>query len=312
MTDNKIDSNNPDQRFGFVAVAGAPNAGKSTLINALVGAKVSIVSPKVQTTRTRVIGIALHDEAQIVFTDTPGIFQPSQKNKLEKAIVSAAWEGIAEAETLMLVIDLSKKSDKADEYILDHLKQNPPKRVILILNKIDKAPREKMMAMAAKYNDAFDFDATFMISALKKKGLTDLLDYLKKQMPLERWHYPEDHITDMPMRLMAAEVTREKLFLRLHQELPYNLTVETDEWETFDNGDVKISQTIYVTRDTHKKIVLGKNGEMIRNVGKLARVELSELLETPVHIKTFVKVRENWLDDAERYEPWGLDPKASA
>lgn len=303
---------NKEQHFGFVAVAGAPNAGKSTLINTLVGAKVSIVSPKVQTTRTRVLGIAMHENAQIVFVDTPGIFQPSQKNKLEKAIVSAAWEGVSEAETLIFMVDLSKKSNQADQYILDYLKDNKPKRTILVLNKIDKSTREKMMEATKKFNDQFDFDATFMISASKKNGVKDLMKYLAKVTPKGIWHYPEDHISDMPMRLMAAEITREKLFHKLHQELPYNLTVETDEWEQFDNGDIKISQTIFVTRDTHKKIVLGKGGDMIRHVGQSARAELCDMLETNVHLKTFVKVRENWIDDPERYSPWGLDPKASA
>lgn len=300
------------QHFGFVAVVGAPNAGKSTLINTLVGTKVSIVSPKVQTTRTRVLGIALHDNAQIVFVDTPGIFQPSQNNKLEKAIVSAAWDGVSEAETLVFMVDISKKSDKADQYILDHLKENSPKKTILVLNKIDKSTREKMLEMAQKFNDQFEFDATFMISALKKNGVNDLLSYLAKNTPEGIWHYPEDHVTDMPMRLMAAEITREKLFNKLHQELPYNLTVETDEWEQFDNGDIKISQTIYVARDTHKKIILGKGGEMIRQVGKSSRLELCEIMDANVHLKTFVKVRDNWIDDPERYTPWGLDPKASS
>ena len=300
-----------EQRFGFVAVAGAPNAGKSTLINALVGAKVSIVSSKVQTTRTRVLGIALHNSAQIVFIDTPGIFQPSKKNKLEKAIVSAAWEGIEGAETLILMVDASAKSNKMTEYILDHLKENNPKKTILVFNKIDRVKRDQLLALSKELNDLFDFDATFMISALKQDGLNQLMDYLHDQMPIENWHYPEDHITDMPMRLMAAEVTREKLFHKLHQELPYNLTVETDNWESFDNGDIKIEQTIYVTRETHKKIILGKGGAMIKQVGQQSRQELSRFMEVPVHIKLFVKVRENWLDDEERYSLWGLDPKAS-
>ncbi|NCO03570.1 MAG: GTPase Era [Alphaproteobacteria bacterium] len=301
-----------NQKFGFVAVAGAPNAGKSTLINALVGAKVSIVSPKVQTTRTRVLGIALHENAQIVFVDTPGIFQPSQNNKLEKAIVSAAWEGVEDSETLLLMVDASKKSGKATQYILDHLKDGKARKTILVLNKIDKVRRAELLDISQKLNESFDFEATFMISALKEDGTKQLLSYLASQMADEQWHYPEDHITDMPMRLMAAEVTREKLFYKLHQELPYNLTVETDTWENFENGDIKIEQTIYVTRDTHKKIILGKDGAMIKQVGQQSRQELSTFMETPVHLKLFVKVRENWQDDAERYSMWGLDPKASS
>ncbi|NQZ14625.1 MAG: GTPase Era [Alphaproteobacteria bacterium] len=303
-------SDDNNKRFGFVAVAGAPNAGKSTLMNALVGEKVSIVSPKVQTTRTRVLGIALHENAQIVFVDTPGIFQPSKKNNLEKAIVSAAWEGVYDAETLVFVVDISKKSDKSDQHIIERLKEIKPNKTVLVLNKIDKVSREKLIEAAAHYNTLYDFDATFMISALKKNGIKDLLSFLADSMPEDIWHYPEDHITDMPMRLMAAEVTREKLFLKLYQELPYHLTVETDEWEQFDNGDIKLSQTIYVTRDTHKKIILGKGGSMIRQIGQAARNELSKSWDVPVHLKTFVKVRENWLDDDERYAPWGLDPKA--
>jgi len=303
---------NSDQKFGFVAVAGAPNAGKSTLINALVGVKVSIVSPKVQTTRTRVLGIALHENAQIVFVDTPGIFKPSQNNKLEKAIVSAAWEGVEESETLILMVDASKKSGKTTDYILDHLRENRPAKVVLVLNKIDKLRRAELLDISQKLNENFDFDATFMISALKEDGTKQLLSYLADQMADENWHYPEDHITDMPMRLMAAEVTREKLFYKLHQELPYNLTVETDTWETFENGDVRIEQTIYVTRETHKKIILGKGGAMIKQVGQQSRQELSAFMEVPVHLKLFVKVRENWQDDSERYSLWGLDPKAEA
>ncbi|MEM9468647.1 MAG: GTPase Era [Pseudomonadota bacterium] len=304
------DTNPEKQRFGFVAVAGAPNAGKSTLINALVGEKISIVSPKVQTTRTRVLGIALHKQTQIVFVDTPGIFKPSKNNRLEKAIVSAAWEGVLDAETLIFIVDISKKSNAAELAILEQLKENRPDHVVLALNKIDKVTRQRLIKISQEYNEAFDFDATFMISAMKKDGLKDLLSYLSKKMPEEQWHYPEDHLTDMPMRLIAAEVTREKLFYKLHHELPYNLTVETESWEEFDNGDLKISQTIFVTQGTHKKIILGKNGTMIKQIGQAAREELSNLWDVKVHLKTFVKVREDWIDDAERYSSWGLDPNA--
>lgn len=298
--------NQEGQRFGFVAVAGAPNAGKSTLINALVGAKVSIVSAKVQTTRTRVMGVALYEQSQVVFVDTPGIFQPSKNNTLEKAIVAAAWEGVEEAEMLILMVDASKKKDKVTDYIIDHLKENKPRQVILVLNKIDKIRRAELINITMRLNEQLDFDATFMISALKNDGTQKLMEYLAAQVPEGQWHYPEDYVSDMPMRLMAAEVTREKLFNRMHQELPYSLTVETDEWEQFENGDIKISQVVYVSREAHKKIILGKGGEMLGQIGKYARQELSDIMEVPVHLKLFVKVRENWQEDEERYKLWGL------
>ncbi len=303
-------SQHTEQKFGFVAVIGEPNAGKSTLINNIIGTKVSIVSPKVQTTRTRVLGIALYDRAQIVFVDTPGIFSPDKKNKMERAIVASAWEGIADAEIILLLVDASKKIGEATNIILDRLQKESGKRCILVLNKIDKIKREALLDKSLKLNERLNFEATFMLSALKGSGVQDLLKYLAKNLPEGPWHYPEDQVTDMPMRLMAAEVTREKLFKMLHEELPYHLTVETELWEEFDDGSIKIEQTIYIAREAHKKIILGKGGAMIKKIGQAAREELEEILGCRVHTKLFVKVREGWQDDSERYKIWGLDPNA--
>lgn len=294
-------------RCGFVTVIGAPNAGKSTLINALVGSKVSIVSPKVQTTRTMVRGIIVKDRSQIVFIDTPGIFAP--KERLEKAMVAAAWQGQDEADIVMLMVDASRKKIDADtRAIIDRLaevKGSTP--CILLLNKFDKADKKILMDMASELNRKLDFTATFMISALNQDGTQDVMDWLVKNVPQGVWHYPEDQISDMPARLLAAEVTREKLFRALYQELPYALTVETEKWEEFDNGDIKISQVVFVARETHKAIVLGKGGAQIKKIGEASRLELQDIFECKVHLKLFVKVDEKWLDDKERYEVWGLD-----
>lgn len=300
-----------NQKFGFVAVIGEPNAGKSTLINKIVGTKVSIVSPKVQTTRTRVLGIALHEKSQIVFVDTPGIFMPPKKNdgknKMERAIVASAWEGIANAEIILLLVDASKKLGDATQTILKRIQEETGKRFILVLNKIDKIKRDRLLELTSELNDIYNFDATFMVSALKGNGIDDLLGYISDALPMEQWHYPEDQVSDMPMRLLAAEVTREKLFKMLHQELPYLLTVETEKWEEFDDGSIKIDQTIFIAREAHKKIILGKGGSMIKKIGQMSRVELEEILETRVHLKLFIKVQENWLEEEERYALWGLD-----
>lgn len=298
-------------RCGFVAVIGAPNAGKSTLMNTLVGSKVSIVSPKVQTTRTMVRGIALQDQAQIIFIDTPGIFAP--KERLEKAMVAAAWQGRDEADIVMLVVDASRKKIDADtRAIVERLAQakelaGDEMPCVLVLNKFDQAKKDVLMLMAQELNSKISFDATFMISALHADGTQDVMNWLVKHTPEGVWHYPEDQINDMPERLLAAEITREKLFRKLYQELPYALTVETEKWEEFDNGDVMISQIVYVARDTHKGIVLGKGGSQIKEIGEASRLELQELLERKVHLKLFVKVDEKWLEDRERYEVWGLD-----
>lgn len=296
-----------DQRFGFVTVIGEPNAGKSTLINNLVGAKVSIVSSKVQTTRTRVLGIVAQDKTQIVFVDTPGIFDPNQKNKMEKAIVGAAWDAVGEhSDILLLIVDVSKKKKDGLRKIIETLQQQPPQNTILVLNKVDKIKREALLKISMEMNELHNFSATFMISALKGNGVSDLLSHLSNALPQGVWHYPEEQMSDMPTRLLAAEITREKLFETLYQELPYNLTVETEEWEHFDNGSIKIDQTIYVTRETHKSIILGKGGAMIKKIGQQSRIELEEILETTVHLKLFVKVQENWIDDNTHYDLWGL------
>jgi GTPase len=293
-------------RCGFVAVIGAPNAGKSTLINHLVGTKVSIVSPKVQTTRTLVRGIVNKGEAQIVFVDTPGIFAP--KKKLEKAIVAAAWEGQAETDLIMLVVDVARLRAKETHHIIEKLKETGKTgKCILVLNKIDKVSSDTLPALAKELNDKLDFSATFMISALKGDGTDDLLSYLAAQTPEGPWMYPEDQVSDMPLRLLAAEITREKLFYKLHQELPHALTVETENWEEFDNGSIKISQVIYVAKNSYKGMVLGKGGSLIKAVGKESREELREILGTDVHLKLFVKLREAWMDNPEHYSIWGLD-----
>ncbi len=298
------------QRCGFVAILGAPNAGKSTLINEWVGGKVTIVSEKVQTTRTLVRGITVSGESQIVFIDTPGIFRPSLR--LEKAMVAAAWQGESEADLTVLVVDASrKKIDKDTAEIIERLAAQKDERPrVLLLNKVDKADKTNLLALTKTLNDKLDFAATFMVSALKNDGLGDVLGWLAEKLPEGPWHFPGDDISDMPMRLLAAEITREKLFRALYQELPYALAVETETWEDFDNGSVKISQVIYVARDSHKAIVLGKGGAQIREIGEASRVELEEILETRIHLKLFVKVQENWADDPEKYRLWGLDYSA--
>lgn len=305
------DANEENTRSGFVAAIGAPNAGKSTLINHLVGAKVSIVSPKVQTTRTRVMGIAMHGASQIVFVDTPGIFKAHDKKKLEKAMVAAAWEGTVDADAVVLLVDASRGFTKDVRAIVDRLAEVAKgRKTALVLNKVDRLRPPALLDISAEMNAAFPFDATFMISALKGRGTQDLLVWLAKELPEGPYLYPEDHVTDMPMRLMAAEITREKLFHALRQELPYELTVETENWEDFDDGSVKIEQAIIVAREGHKKIILGEGGAMIGKVGQAARVELEDIMDGRVHLKLFVKVRENWMEKPEHFTLWGLDPKA--
>lgn len=305
---NNLDNTGEDtnQSCGFVAVLGPPNAGKSTFINEMIGTKVSIVSSKVQTTRTIVRGIGLYDDTQVIFVDTPGIFEP--KKRLERAMVKAAWSGGKDVDLLLLMADVSEPDLKQTQYIISQLKdQNYSAPCILVLNKIDKVSKNDLLAVSQKLNDLFKFDATFMISALKQDGLSELQSYIQQTMPKGQWHFPEDQISDMPMRLLAAEITREKLFERLHQELPYSLTVETESWEPFDDGSVKISQVVTVSKDSHKGIVLGKGGQSIKAVGQQSRLDLEDILETRVHLKLFVRVKEGWQDDPEQYRIWGLD-----
>ena len=291
-------------RAGFVALAGAPNAGKSTLLNQLVGAKVSIVSPKVQTTRARVVGIALEGDAQIAFVDTPGIFQP--KRRLEKAMVEAAWGGVADADLTVLLIDAERGLSGNVRAILEGLEKQG-RKVWVVLNKIDLVRKDGLLAVAAELGAMDLVQEIFMVSALSGDGVADLRSALAAAMPPGPWLYPEDQISEMPERLLAAEITREKLFLRLHQELPYALTVETENWTERKDGSVRIDQVIYVAREGHRAIILGKGGKTVRQIGQMAREELSELLERPVHLFLFVKVREKWLDDPARYREMGLD-----
>lgn len=296
-------------RAGFVALIGAPNAGKSTLLNAVVGSKLSIVTHKVQTTRALVRGIVIHDtkdaRAQIVFVDTPGIFRP--KRRLERAMVATAWGGAADADVLVVLVDAKKGLTDEDRAILEALAEFPAKRErVLILNKVDLVKRETLLALTKEANEAGRFSETFMISALTGDGVSDLLDFLAAKMPEGPFLYPEDQMTDLPLRFLAAEITREKLTLRLHDELPYRATVETEKWSETSKG-VRIDQTIYVERDGQRKIMLGKGGETIKAISIAAREEISKLIEKPVHLFLFVKVRENWGDDPERYREMGVE-----
>ena len=291
-------------RSGFVALIGAPNAGKSTLVNQLVGTKVSIVTHKVQTTRALVRGIFIEGPAQIVLVDTPGIFRP--KRRLDRAMVTTAWGGAKDADFIMLLIDSERGLRGDAEAILQGLKEVPQPK-ILVLNKIDQVKREDLLALSAAANESVAFERTFMISATNGSGCDDLMDYLAETLPEGPWYYPEDQISDLPMRQLAAEITREKLFLRLHQELPYASHVETEKWEERKDGSVRIEQVIYVERESQKKIALGKNGEAIKAISTASRKELAEILEQPVHLFLFVKVRENWGDDPERFREMGLD-----
>jgi GTP-binding protein Era len=291
-------------RSGFVALIGAPNAGKSTLLNRLVGAKVSIVTHKVQTTRAIVRGVATHENAQIVFVDTPGIFRP--RRRLDRAMVTTAWGGAKDADMVLVLIDAERgMTDDAEAMLaaLGDVKQ--PK--MLVLNKIDRIRREKLLELSASANAKGDFAGTFMISALNGSGCDDLVAAVVKRLPEGPWYYPEDQISDLPMRQLAAEITREKLYLRLHQELPYSSHVETEKWEEKKDGSVRIEQVIYVERESQKKIVLGKKGETIRAIGQAARLEIAGILEQTVHLFLFVKVRENWGNDPERYREMGLE-----
>jgi GTP-binding protein Era len=297
-------------RAGFVAIVGAPNAGKSTLVNALVGSKVSIVSPKVQTTRMRVIGIAMADlpdgdHAQVVLVDTPGIFRIA-KRRLERAMVAAAWQGAEDADLVALVVDAERGIGGETQAIVERLKQSKAPR-FLILNKIDLVPREKLLALTGELNALVPFERTFMVSALKTDGVADVLAAFASAVPEEPFLYPEDQAADLPMRLLAAEVTREQVFLQLHQELPYEAAVETDKWEERGDSSVRIEQTIHVQREGQRAIVLGKGGARIKQIGARARHELGRMLERPVHLFLHVKVSERWADDPSHYRAIGLD-----
>ena len=295
-------------RAGFVALIGEPNAGKSTLLNRMVGAKVSIVTHKVQTTRARIRGVAMEGDAQLVFVDTPGLFQP--RRRLDRAMVAAAWGGAADADVIVLLIEAHRGVTEGVERILEELGNIAKgRRVALAINKIDRVEAPVLLGLAEKMNAAFDFTETFMISAERGHGVDTLREWLAGEVPEGPWLYPEDQIADLPMRNIAAEITREKLTLRLHQELPYQLTVETENWEERKDGSARIDQLVYVVRDGHKGIVLGNKGETIKAVGKASREELEEFLGRKVHLFLQVKVRANWLEEAERYSEMGLDFK---
>jgi GTPase len=297
-----------ETRCGFTAVIGAPNAGKSTLVNALVGAKVSIVTHKAQTTRTRVRGIAIEGQSQIVLVDTPGIFAP--KRRLDRAMVETAWTEAREADAVVLVADAARGFDDVADPVLDKVRElNIP--LMLALNKVDKIKKEKLLTLASEASERLKLEELFMISALSGDGVAVLKTSLANRMPKGVWLFPEDQIADASMRQWAAEITREKMFLRLHEEIPYSSTVETTSWKELRDGAVRIEQTIFVERDSQRKIVLGAKGQAIKQISMEARKEIAEGVEAPVHLFLFVKVRENWADDPERYREMGLDfPKA--
>jgi len=298
------DEQNTQTRCGYVALLGAPNAGKSTLTNHFVGSKVSIVSPKAQTTRTTVKGIGIYKDTQIIFLDTPGIFKP--KRRLDRAMVASAWSGLADADIAVLLVDAKRGADDETKAIIEKLKEHKI-NAVLVLNKSDLVKGERLLQLAAELNALYEFKETFMVSALSGKGTEEFYDYLADNLPISPWFYPEEQMSDMPLKLLAAEVVREKLFLYLRQELPYALTVEPELWERREDNSVRAEMTIYVERDGQKQIILGRNGSMIKKIGQSARLELEELLEDRIHLFLFVKVRENWGEDKARYADWNLD-----
>jgi GTPase len=294
----------PATRCGFVALIGAPNAGKSTLLNALVGAKISIVTPKVQTTRALIRGIAIEGASQLIFVDTPGIFAP--RRRLDRAMVGSAWGSAQDAEMVALLIDAHKGVQEDEQTILRGLADVRALKV-LVLNKVDLVEKSKLLTLAQALNERTPLAATFMISARSGDGVADLKSFFASHVPPGPWLYPEDQISDAPLRQLAAEITREKLYLRLHQELPYQSTVETEVWKELKDGSVRIEQTIYVERESQRKIVLGKGGQTIKAIGAAARAEIAAAIEHPVHLFLFVKVRQGWGDDPERYREMGLE-----
>jgi GTPase len=293
-------------RCGYVALIGAPNSGKSTLLNALIGAKISIVSPKVQTTRRRILGIAIHEQTQIVFVDTPGIFAPRAGRRLERAMVSAAWAGAEDADLVVLLVDVTRPDDADTRGIVERLK-SAGRKAVLALNKIDLVERPILLALAARFTKDGIFDRVFMISGLTGDGVADLRLHLATAMPEGPWLFPPDQLSDLPQRLIAAEVTREQIFIQLHDELPYSSTVETDKWEERADGSVRIDQTVFVQRPSQKAIVLGEGGRQIKRIGARARAELEALFGRRVHLFLFVRVEKDWTEDRERYEAIGLD-----
>ena len=295
-------------KAGFVALIGAPNAGKSTLMNAMVGQKVSIVTPKVQTTRSRIRGIAMHDTAQIIFVDTPGIFTP--KRRLDRAMVQAAWQGAEDGDVLLMLHDCARREIDDDTLnIIEQLKKSE-RKASLVLNKIDLAPQERLLERADAMSKLYDFERIFMVSAETGNGIDDLKSWLADLMPASPYLFDPDDLSDMPLRLLAAEIMREKLFLNLHQELPYQLTVETESWDERDDGSAEVHLSIYVAREGHRGIILGKQGQTIKRIGSAARRDLEEALERRVHVFSHVKYRKDWMDDSARYSLWDLDYNA--
>ena len=296
---------NKDTRAGFATLIGAPNAGKSTLMNAMVGQKVSIVTPKVQTTRSRIRGIAMQDEAQIIFVDTPGIFSP--KRRLDRAMVNAAWQGAADNDVLLLLNDCARVSlDDETKMIIAKLVQQE-QDAALILNKIDLATPEQVLVRTAELSTLFSFEKVFMISAHTGNGLSDLKSWLAQKMPLGPYLYDPNDLSDLPVRLLAAEILREKLFLNLHQELPYQMTVESESWVEREDGSAEVRLSVFVAREGHRGIVLGKRGQTIKRISQAARKELEKVLERRIHLMCHVKYRKDWMDDKERYTAWNLD-----
>ena len=295
-------------KAGFVALIGAPNAGKSTLMNAMVGQKVSIVTPKVQTTRSRIRGIAMQDTAQIIFVDTPGIFTP--KRRLDRAMVQAAWQGAEDGDILLMLHDCARRNIDEDTLnIIEQLKKSG-RKASLVLNKIDLAPQERLLERADAMSGLYDFERIFMVSAETGNGIDDLKLWLAGHMPASPYLFDPDDLSDMPLRLLAAEIMREKLFLNLHQELPYQLTVETESWEERDDGSAEVHLSIYVAREGHRGIILGKQGQTIKRIGSAARRDLEDALERRVHVFSHVKYRKDWMDDSARYSLWDLDYNA--
>lgn len=294
-------------RCGFVALIGAPNAGKSTITNNFVGSKVSIVSPKAQTTRTTIKGIGIYDNTQIIFLDTPGIFAP--KRRLDRAMVASAWNGFGDADINVLVVDAKRGMNEETSAIIDELIKRDA-HAVLAFNKIDLVSQERLEELKEEFENLFQFDAVFMFSAQSGDHITEFYEYLAENLPESPWYYPEEQMSDMPLKLLAAEIVREKLFLNLRQELPYALTVEPELWEHKTDGSIRAEMTIYVERDSHKTIIIGHNGAMIKKIGQAARLELEELLEERIHLFLFVKVRENWGNDPARYSDWGLNFKS--
>lgn len=291
-------------RCGFIALVGAPNAGKSTLLNALVGAKVSIVTHKAQTTRAQIRGVVTEEDAQVIFVDTPGVFSP--KRRLDRAMVHSAWAGAGDADQVALIVDAARGISPDVEAILDGL-QKVKQTVVLVLNKTDKLQGEKLLKLSEELNSRVKFEQTFMVSALTGSGVKDFMRWAVRAVPFGPFHFPDDQITDLTLAITSAEVTREKLFNRIHEEIPYNTTVEVESFKVQRNGSYRIEQVIYVTRDTHKKILLGTKGQTIKAIGAESRQELKQMFETDVHLFLFVKVRAKWADDPERYENMGLD-----